>query len=535
MNKTYKLTNKSYKLPKENKDYSFDTDHPNHQTSKAGIAAATLASLLTAACGTPGYLMSTEADRKRIDAVTEREFGGVEDTVRELTKNITFTKDGKYKITDAPLPVLSGSDELENWMDQDGDEISSRDYMLFKELEKQNSLLGELYKNSKLQRKIITSIQNNTEFEAFDAPTGLQNSDLQEIAQTMVALQYSLSNLKAGEIEKLQKKVALKAEKTGKKELLEQFNELISNNKDMKEQFKRLALISANVNHHEMRMNEIDAAVDFYVALEESVSGRNFYNEGEQIYSSLKSRKLGEIASGDSHVIKEGKFDQNSSIESVVGELYKRIGQESADNGRHSRHTIAQEHYLQLKNILSEAHKNLGLLTKEEKASVKTLDELNKINDERLIALEKYFSNEVAKHMLNGVNEDQGVSVGSTLVSLIPFVGIYKMIASAKWAFAKDEVNFGVYGQDTGIKMMLYKGGHIKYGIENHDHIVGSKSADVADFWAGLGSTVLTAVGMAGGSYFLISNLIKPGTSPVSGPTSGPAFGGENGGPGTGN
>lgn len=493
----------------------------------------TISASIASGCATPGYIASTEADRKRIDAITEQEFGGVENTVREFNKNITFTKDGKYKIQDAPLPVLFASDELENWMDEDGDEISSRDYMLFKELEKQNKLLGDLYKNSKLQRKVIHDIKNNMAFEAFDAPTGLQNSDLQEITQTMVALQYSLSNLKASDIEKIQKKVAEKAEKTGNKKLLEEFKEIVENNKMLKEQFKRLALISANANTHELRMNKVNAAVDLYVSLEESLSGKNLYNEGESLYNSLKQRKLGDVASGDSHVIKQGKFNPNDSIEKVVNTLFKKISDESGNNGRHSRHTIAQEHYMQLKNIISEAHKNRVLIGKDEESNIKTIADYNQLNNERAIALEKYFSSEIAKHMLNGINEDQGVSIGSTLASLIPFFGIYKMIASAKWAFAKDNADFGVYGQDDGLKLMLYKAGHIKYGIENHDHIVGSKDADVADFYAGLGSTVLTAVGLAGGSYFLISSLFKTGNQPIPSPGTGPAYGGETGGPGT--
>lgn len=533
MNKTYKLTNKSYKLPKENKDYSFENETPNHKPSKAGLAAATLASLLTAACNAPGYVMSTEADRKRVDSITEQEFGGVDETVKSFMNGVSL-QNGKLTITNVGSPYIKSSDELQNFLDEDNDNITSRDYSTFEKLEKQNDLLNKLYDQSKFKKKIIHDVQRNLDFEAFEVPTGMQNSDLDELAKTMLVLQDSLYSLTNTDISALQQKVAEKSKSTNKAKFAEEFNDLVASNNQLKADLKRLSLISANINHGEHLSNEIDAAVDLYTALHFSQTGEDMYKKGAELFNSLKSKKIGEVANGDAHVFKGG-FKQDQTVESVVSELFKKISEESGDNGRHSRHTIAQEHYMQLKNIISEAHENRILISKDEESGIKSIADYNQLNNERAIALEKYFSNESAKHMLNGINKDQGINGWTVALSLVPFAGIYKMIASAPYAFAPDKTEIKGAPED-GLKMAIYQGGRWKYGIENHNNVVGSKSADVADFWAGLGGTVITAAGMGYGGYMLISNLVGGGAgTQTSGAGSGPAFGGENGGPGTGN
>jgi len=530
MNKTYKLTDKEYSIPRENKDYRQITE--SSKPSKAGIAAATLASLLTAACNAPGYIMSTEADRKRIDSITEQEFGGVDETVKSFMNGVSL-QNGKLTITNAGSPYVKSSKELQNFLDEDNDNISSRDYSIFEKLEKQNELLNKLYEQSKFKKKIIHDIHRNLDFEAFEVPTGMQNSDLEELAKTMLVLQDSLYSLTNADINALQQKVADKAKTTSKGKFAEEFGDLVASNNQLKSDLKSLALISANINHGEHVSNEIDAAVDFYAALEFSQSGKNVYNDGEQIYNKIKSKKLGEVANRDAHVFK-GKFNPDQKVETVVNELYKRIREESGKNGRHSRHIIAQEHYMQLKNIISEAHENRVLINKDEEAGIKSIADYNQLNNEKAIALEKYFSNEVAKHMLNSINKDQGVNGWTVALSLVPFAGIYKMIASAPYAFAADKTEIKSNPED-GLKMAIYQGGRWKYGIENHNNVVGSKSADVADFWAGLAGTGITAASMGVGSYFLISGLSGGSAAQNQGPGTGPAFGGENGGPGTGN
>lgn len=495
------------------------------------IAPAVLAASI-AGCQAPGYVQSTEADKKRIDSITEQEFGGVDETVKSFM-NGTSLQNGKLTITNVDSPYVKSSDELQNFLDEDNDNISSRDYSTFEKLEKQNDLLNKFYEQSRFKKKIIHDVQRNLDFEAFEVPTGMQNSDLDELAKTMLVLQDSLYNLTNSDVAALQQKVAEKAKTTNKTKFAEEFSDLVASNNQMKEDLKRLSLISANINHGEHYSNDVDAAVDFYAALEFSQSGKNVYNDGEQIFNKIKSKKLGEVANGDAHVFRGG-FDQNQTVESVVSDLFKKISEESGDNGRHSRHTIAQEHYMQLKNIISEAHENRILVDKDEEDGIKSLAQYNQLNNERAIALEKYFSNESAKHMLNGINKDQGINGWTVALSLVPFAGIYKMIASAPYAFAPDKTEIKGNPED-GLKMAIYQGGRWKYGIENHNNVVGSKSADVADFWAGLGGTVITAAGMGYGGYMLISNLAGGGATQTSGAGTGPAFGGENGGPGTGN
>lgn len=496
------------------------------------IAPAVLAASI-AGCQAPGYVQSTEADRKRIDSITEQEFGGVDETVKSFM-NGTSLQNGKLTITNVGSPYVKSSDELQNFLDEDNDNISSRDYSTFERLEKQNDLLNKLYEQSKFKKKIIHDVQRNLDFETFEVPTGMQNSDIEDLAKTMLVLQDSLYNLTNSDIITLQQKVAEKAKTTSKANFANEFSELVASNNQMKEDLKRLSLISANINHGEHLSNEIDAAVDFYAALHFSQTGEDLYAKGAELFNKIKSKKLGEVANGDAHVFKGG-FDQNQTVETVVKDLFQKISEESGDNGRHSRHTIAQEHYMQLKNIISEAHENRILVGKDEEDGIKSLAQYNQINNERAIALEKYFSNETAKHMLNGINKDHGVNGWTIALSLVPFAGIYKMVASAPYAFAPDKTEIKGNPED-GLKMAIYQGGRWKYGIENHNNVVGSKSADVADFWAGLGGTVITAAGMGYGGYMLLSNVFGGSAATQNpGPGTGPAFGGENGGPGTGN
>lgn len=522
MNKNHNTTNESLEN-KVNKPSLF----------RRLIAPAVLAASI-AGCQTPGYSgPATEADRKRVDSITEQEFGGVDETVKSFMNGVSL-QNGKVTITNVGSPYIKSSDELQNFLDEDNDNITSRDYSTFEKLEKQNELLNKLYEQSKFKKKIIHDVQRNLDFETFEIPTGMQNSDLEDLAKTMLVLQDSLYSLPNTEVAQLQKKVGEKAKTTSKAKFAEEFNDLVASNNQLKADLKRLSLISANINHGEHLSNEIDAAVDFYAALHFSQTGEDLYAKGAELFNSLKSKQLGQVANGDAHVFKGG-FEQNQTVETVVSELFKKISEESGDNGRHSRHTIAQEHYLQLKNIISEAHENRVLISKDEESGIKSIADYNQINNERAIALEKYFSNEIAKHMLNGINKDHGVNGWTIALSLVPFAGIYKMVASAPYAFAPDKTEIKGAPED-GLKMAIYQGGRWKYGIENHNNVVGSKSADVADFWSGLAGTVITAAGMGYGGYMLISNLVGGGAATqTSGAGTGPAFGGENGGPGTGN
>jgi|GEM_PF-3852348 len=520
-----------------NKNHNTNNESLEHKLNRPSlfkrlIAPAVLAASI-AGCQAPGYSgPATEADRKRIDSITEQEFNGVDETVKNFMNGTTL-QNGKLVVTNVNSPYVAASKELQNFLDEDNDNITSRDYSTFEKLEKQNELLNKLYNQSKFKKKILHDVQRNLDFEAFEMPTGMQNSDIEELAKTMLVLQDSLYSLPNTEVAQLQKKVGEKAKTTNKNQFANEFNEIVASNNQLKADMKRLSLISANINHGEHLSNEIDAAVDFYTALHFSETGENLYTKGEELFNSLKSKKLGQVANSDSHVFK-GNFDQNATVETVVNALFKKISEESGDNGRHSRHTIAQEHYMQLKNIISEAHENRVLITKDEEAGIKSIADYNQLNNERAIALEKYFSNEVAKHMLNGINKDQGVNGWTIALSLVPFAGIYKMIASAPYAFAPDKTEIKGNPED-GLKMAIYQGGRWKYGIENHNNVVGSKSADVADFWAGFAGTAVTAASMGVGSYFLISGLSGGSAAQNQGPGTGPAFGGENGGPGTGN